>query len=391
MSLDKRLGMRFLPYGANYLSWADMTELQEAIERGVLFRYQTESESSASRLERLASRRLGAQHALAVHNCTEALRLALISTAPAVGDLVYIPAVTFVAVAGAVLSSGLIPVLVDVDESLSLDLALLPADAQRVIVAHMEGTAASLPASVPFVVEDAAQAMGARFPDGTCVGTRGYVGAYSFHHNKVLTSGEGGLLVTNDEQVWSLMRCYHDHGSARVPGRYPTWPADAFYGENFVTSEEVAAIQIQQFRHLDEVVTGLNRHYAITLDELPHRADVRVLPRQEGEVKISIRFEMDSRELRDRAVTALTAQGVPNWTLNKYFLPEHPVLTGRRSIYADGFPWNLAPEDTMLSRDDFSTTRQRLDRVLCLPLSPELGGEDQALAAKTVRRVLEWV
>src|SRR5437763_3030937 len=106
MSLDKRLGMRFLPYGANYLDWADMTELRDAIDHGVLFRYQTESESTASQLERVVSRRLGARHALAVHNCTEALRLALISTRPRVGDLVFIPAVTFVAVAGAVLSSG---------------------------------------------------------------------------------------------------------------------------------------------------------------------------------------------------------------------------------------------------------------------------------------------
>jgi dTDP-4-amino-4,6-dideoxygalactose transaminase len=391
MSLDKRLGMRFLPYGANYLDWQDMTELREAIERGVLFRYQTESESTASRLERLVGQRLGARYALAVHNCTEALRLALVSTTPAVGDLVYIPAVTFVAVAGAVLSNGLIPVLVDIDESLSLDAGLLPAGAQRVIVAHMEGSVASVPASVPFVIEDAAQALGARFADGTYVGTRGYVGAFSFHHNKVLTSGEGGLLVTNDERVWSLMRCYHDHGSARVPGEYPTWNAGAFYGENFVTSEEVAAIQMQQFRHLDEVTTGLDRHYAIALGELPRRDGMRVLHRPECDVKISIRFEMDSAELRDRAVAALTEHGVPNWTLDKYFLPAHPVLTGRRSIYADGFPWNMAPHDTMLSRDGFRATRERLRRIVCLPCSPELDSEDQALAAKTVRRLLESV
>ncbi|MGH3717724.1 MAG: DegT/DnrJ/EryC1/StrS family aminotransferase [Pseudonocardiaceae bacterium] len=389
MSLHKRLGMRFLPYGANYLDWADMTELRDAIDHGVLFRYQTESESVASRLESAAGRRLGAKHTLAVHNCTEALRLALISTRPRLGDLVFIPAVTFVAVAGAVLSSGLIPVLVDVDESLNLDAGLLPTDARRVIVAHMEGTVAAIPQAVPYVIEDSAQAMGSRFPDGSGVGTRGYAGAFSFHHNKVLTSGEGGLLTTNDEEVWALMRCYHDHGSARIPGQYPTWNANAFYGENFVTSEQVAAVQLQQFRHLDEVIAGLARHYAIALEEQPDRVGLRVLPRGEGDVKISIRFELESAELRDRAVAALTEQGVPNWTLNKYFLPEHPVLTGRRSLYADGFPWNLAPVQTALSRDGFHSTRNRLDRILCLPLSPELDEQGQALAAKIVRRALE--
>lgn len=80
MTLEKRLGQRFLPYGANYLDWSDMSELRHAIEQGVLFRYQTETESMADRLERRVTEQLGAEHALAVHNCTEALRLALVST-----------------------------------------------------------------------------------------------------------------------------------------------------------------------------------------------------------------------------------------------------------------------------------------------------------------------
>ncbi|MCF3145041.1 DegT/DnrJ/EryC1/StrS family aminotransferase [Streptomyces platensis] len=390
MTLQKRQGQRFLPYGANYLNWSDMHELQQVIEQSVLFRYQTESESMASRLERTVGERLGTEHVLAVHNCTEALRLALVSTRPAVGDVVYIPAVTFIAVAGAVLSTGLIPVPVDVDETLALDTSLLPADARRVIVAHMEGAVAPLPTTVPYVIEDAAQALGARFPDGGRVGTRGYAGAFSFHHNKVLTSGEGGLLVTNDRAAWEEMRCYHDHGSARQPGRYPTWNEDAYYGENLVTSEEVAAIQLQQFRHLDEVLAGLERHYRIATQELPDRADITLLPRSPGDVKISLRLRLDNRELRDTAVERLTEQGIANWTLGKYFLPEHPVLAGRRSLYADGFPWNLADAvPRALTRDGFARTRSLLDRTLCVPLSPELSEQEQATAAKLLRRTLE--
>ncbi|MEU7164423.1 DegT/DnrJ/EryC1/StrS family aminotransferase [Streptomyces morookaense] len=393
MSLDKRLGQRFLPYGANYLDWSDMHELREAVGHGVLFRYQTESESIASRLERRVSQRLGAAHVLAVHNCTEALRLALISTRPRTGALVHIPAVTFVAVAGAVLSSGLVPVLVDVDDSLSLDATLLPQDAERVIVAHMEGTVAPLPEGVPYVVEDCAQALGGRFPDGRHAGTAGYAGTFSFHHNKVLTSGEGGLIVTGDPDAWATMRCYHDHGSARVPGRYPTWNADAHYGENFVTSEGVAAIQFQQFRHLDELLAGLERMHALAMDELPDRSGLEVLPRAPGDVKISLRFRCESRELRDTAVATLTERGIANWTLDKYFLPAHPVLAGRRSLYADGFPWSLAPagRPLALSRDGFARTRDLLDRTLCVPLSPELPEQEQVLAVKAVRQALEAV
>ncbi|GAA0420765.1 DegT/DnrJ/EryC1/StrS family aminotransferase [Streptomyces luteireticuli] len=393
MTLDKRLGQRFLPYGANYLDWSDMTELEEVIGHRVLFRYQTEGESMASRLERRVAERLGAGHALAVHNATEALRLALISTRPRVGDLVYIPAVTFVAVAGAVLSSGLVPVLVDADESLSLDPTLLPADARRVVVAHMEGVVAPVPYGVPYVIEDCAQALGARLPDGRHAGTAGWAGVFSFHHNKVLTSGEGGLLVTGDAGAWATMRRYHDHGSARVPGRYPTWDEDAHFGENMVTSEEVAAIQCQQFRHLDELLAGLERMYAVALDGLPSRTDLALLPRSAGDVKVSLRFRWESRELRDAAVACLTARGIANWTLNKYLLTDHPVLTGRRSLYADGFPWNHAPGNRplALSRDGFARTRDLLDRTLCVPLSPELPEAEQVLAVKAVRQALEAV
>ncbi|MEU8567902.1 DegT/DnrJ/EryC1/StrS family aminotransferase [Streptomyces pathocidini] len=390
MTLDKRLGQRFLPYGANYLDWDDMSELRHAVEHGVLFRYQTETESVASRLERRVARELGAGHVLAVHNCTEALRLALVSTRPRVGDVVYIPAVTFVAVAGAVLSTGLVPVPVDVDDTFSLDASLLPEDAQRVIVAHMEGTVAPLPEGVPYVIEDAAQALGARFPDGRRAGTRGYAGTFSFHHNKVLTSGEGGLLVTQDPRAWAVMRCYHDHGSARQPGRYPTWDEDAYYGENLVTSEEVAAVQLQQFRHLEEILAGLERHYAIAVRELPDRPDVELMARSAGDAKTSIRFRLESRELRDAAVARLTERSIANWTLGKYLLPEHPVLKGRRSLYADGFPWNLgADQPRGISRDGFARTRDLLDRTLCLPLSPELPEADQVVAVKAVRQALE--
>ncbi|MFE6133633.1 DegT/DnrJ/EryC1/StrS family aminotransferase, partial [Streptomyces sp. NPDC056437] len=142
--------LRKLPYGANYLEWDEMPELRHAINDKSLFRYISSGASVSSRLEQLVQERLGAAKALAVHNGTEALRLALKGTRPSAGDPVYIPAVTFVAVAGAVLSCGLVPVPVDVDERFALDATLLPGDAQRVIVAHMEGMVGPLPQNVPY-------------------------------------------------------------------------------------------------------------------------------------------------------------------------------------------------------------------------------------------------
>lgn len=384
--------LRKLPYGANYLEWDEMPELRHAINDKSLFRYISSGASVSSRLEQLVQERLGAAKALAVHNGTEALRLALKGTRPSAGDPVYIPAVTFVAVAGAVLSCGLVPVPVDVDERFALDATLLPGDAQRVIVAHMEGMVGPLPQNVPYLIEDTAQAMGGRHADGRHAGTVGYAGTFSFHHAKVLTSGEGGLVVVRDPDDWELLRSYHDHGSDREHGKYPAWREGAFYGENFCANEAVAAVQLQQFRHLDGILASLERHHRMLSEELPDRPDIRQVTRTDGDVKVSVRIELESDELRDRALSELTDRGLPCWTLDKYFLPEHPVVRDRVSVYADGFPWNLddgSERYRPVSRDDFRTTRQLLGRTLCLPLAPELDETGQAQTAKEVAATLD--
>jgi dTDP-4-amino-4,6-dideoxygalactose transaminase len=385
-----RLGseMRRLPYGANYLDWSDMTELEEAFENQVLFRYQAPDPSMASRLERTVCDRFGARHALAVTSCTQGLRLSLMSTRPRPGDLVYIPAVTFVAVAGAVLSCGLIPVLTAVDENFHLDPASLPEDAERVIIAHMEGFVGGLPTGPRYVIEDCAQAFGGRSPAGRYVGTEGWSGAFSFHHNKVLTTGEGGIITTPDPVAWERMRMYHDHGCERVQGEYPRWSDEAYFGENCVAPEAVAAIGLQQMRHLDEILEGLGRAYDLTVEQLiGARPELCLQTRKAGDVPISVRVDCTEPELRDRAVERLRNRGLPYWTLDRYFLPDHPVLTKRRSLYADGFPWNLSPPSPSLS--EAGPLRERLSRILCLPLAPELTESEQLDQANDVRAVLE--
>ncbi|KPK56334.1 MAG: aminotransferase, partial [Thiotrichales bacterium SG8_50] len=333
--------LRPLPYGANYLDWHDMHELRAAIESRVLFRYQTPEMSQASKLEDLAKGLFGVRHALALQNCTQGLRVALVATQPSVGDVVYVPAVTFVAVVGAVLSCGLIPVLLDVDDHFRFDFSRLPADAERAIVAHMEGAVNPIRAGCKYVIEDAAQALGAHHQDGRMVGACGYAGVFSFHHNKVLTSGEGGLLITNSDRCYELSRAYHDHGATRVHGAYPTWKAETFFGENLVASEATAAIQLQQFRWLDDILAGLERGYAVMRELVPERGFFSVIDRGPGDVKVSLRVLFESTEHRQRAMDGLRQRQLPHWTLDKYFLPDHPVFRDRQSIYSDGFPWNL--------------------------------------------------
>lgn len=87
----------------------------------------------------------------------------------------------------------------------------------------------------------------------------------------------------------------------------------------------------------------------------------------------------------------LEERGLPCWSLDKYLLPEHPVVAGRASLYADGFPWNLADGDDRyapLSRDGFAATRDGLSRTLCVPLTPELDEAEQILLSKEIAAVI---
>lgn len=372
--------MRTLPFGANFLDVDEMPELVGAIANKTLFRFLTPGESAADKFEKLAAAMLGTTHALGVRSGTEALRLALIASAPRVGDEVHIPCVTFVAVAGAVLSCGLVPVLADVDDRFNLDLDALPADAERVILAHMDGMVGPVPQRPRFVIEDCCQCFGASHPDGRSAGARGYAGIFSFNHQKILTSGEGGLLITSDSARFLLMRRYHDHGARREHGQYPRWEAGDFYGENFVTSETVAAVQLQQLRRLKDVQDGLERGYAAMLSALraanTNAFPFEVVPRRSGDSKNTLRLRCESTAVRDRLADRLSKAGLSYWTLDRYNLASHPVLRDRRSIYADGFPWNLQRKPQDLTR--FESLADQLGRVICLPIPPELDGLEQA-------------
>lgn len=379
-----------VPHGASHLDISEMHELVDVIASQTLFRFIDPEGGCASKLEEVASHDFDVKYALATVNCTQALRLALLSTRPCIGDKVYIPAVTFVATAGAVLSCGLIPVLAPVDERFLLDWKKLPADAERVIVVHLDGNVADcpeeLPPSVRFVIEDCAQAMGGHHADGTPFGGRTHAAAFSFQHNKVLSSGEGGLLLSRSKEAWQIMRDYHDHGSKRKQGEYPSFDDTCSFGENLVINEQTAAIQLQQLRHLEDVTSYLSESHdlleaTIQSEVLPVSDAFRIVPRGPHEVKLSLRLECPTEGLRDRVVANLTAADLGAWTMERYYLPRHPVIKNRASVYCDGFPWSLAPEYS-IDETRLNGTLDRLKRTINLQIAPRLSQDERAEQAK---------
>jgi dTDP-4-amino-4,6-dideoxygalactose transaminase len=185
-------------------------EIDRLLASGDLFRYTAPAEAPVPRLEAEFAALMGSRYALAVSSCSAALFLALKALDLPRGARVLIPAFTFAAVPSSVLHAECTPVLVEVDDSLRIDMADFRArlpGAGAVMISHMRGhtsdmdaiMAATEAAGVP-VIEDAAHSLGTRW-GGRRIGTIGAIGCFSFQSYKLVNAGEGGMLITDDADI----------------------------------------------------------------------------------------------------------------------------------------------------------------------------------------------
>lgn len=220
--------------------------------------------------ERELAQLTGAKHALLVSGGgTAALTCALIGQGIGPGDEVIVPAYTFMATASAVLMAGAIPVLADVDESLGLD----PVDFERriskhtkaVMPVHILGRPADMDRIMEIakrrgvkVIEDACQMDGGSYK-GRRVASIGDAGAFSFNDFKIISCGEGGAMLTNDDLAYERASIFHDSGAAFRPYA-KDFTIPVFLGQQFRASEVMGAILRGQLRRLEGILRDLRRN-----------------------------------------------------------------------------------------------------------------------------------
>jgi dTDP-4-amino-4,6-dideoxygalactose transaminase len=213
---------------------------------------------------------LGIGHAVAVSSCTTALHLALVVAGIGPGDEVVVPSLSFIATANAVRYVGAVPVFADVDEATqnltpaTVEPCLTPRT-RAVILVDQAGVPADLDAMQALcqrrgitVVEDAACAVGSVYRRQP-VGARASLAAFSFHPRKLLTTGEGGMLVTPDSDVAARMRRLREHGmdlsaAARHTSRQPVIEHYVEVGFNFRMTDIQAAVGLVQLGKLDQLI-----------------------------------------------------------------------------------------------------------------------------------------
>jgi 8-amino-3,8-dideoxy-alpha-D-manno-octulosonate transaminase len=268
--------------------------------------------------EREFAAHMGAKHALCVNAGSSALICGLIGAGVGPGDEVIVPAYTWNASANAVIASHAVPVLAEVDESLTLD----PEDVKRKLTArtkailpvHMRGAPADMGALSALasehglaVIEDVCQAAGATYR-GSRLGTFGDAGAFSLQFNKIITTGEGGVMITNRDDLLELAIDVHDcAGRARRGAGLPQ-----FAGWNFRASEIQGAVARVQLTRLDGLLERMRANQA-ALAERVARLPGLTLRRpndDRGDAGICLIAFTESSALAAEAVVALRAEGV---------------------------------------------------------------------------------
>jgi len=244
-------------------------EIQDVLDTGVLFRYEFSEQRKGiykvREFEKKFAGYCGTGYAQAVTSGTAALKVALTALGVGPGDEVITQGFTFVATWEAILEVGAIPVFTEVDETLNMD----PADLQKkitsktacIIPVHMLGSQADIEAIVKIagennipVLEDTAQAAGGHLR-GKRLGTFGKCGTFSFDAVKTMTTGEGGMIITNDEELWRTMSEYQDHGhDHKVNPGARGGEGRRFIGFNFRMMELQGAIGLAQLAKLDGMI-----------------------------------------------------------------------------------------------------------------------------------------
>jgi dTDP-4-amino-4,6-dideoxygalactose transaminase len=386
-------------------------QVLEVLEAKYLFRYYGPEghPSKVKQLEEDYARYLGTKHCLALNSCTSALITGLIAAGVEPGDEVIVPAYTFFASCAAVVAAKAIPIVAEVDKSLTMD----PVDMERkiskrtkaILPVHMRGIPAKMDQIMTVakkhdlkVIEDVAQSNGGSFR-GTKLGSFGEIGAFSLQYHKIITSGEGGILATDDDLLYTRAQAYHDVAACWRQDRFapPEFAGEIFFGVNFRMSELTGAVALAQFGKLDAIVGRMKKNKKQIMDgikDLPH-LDFREITDSEGEVAVCLIFFLPESGAVQEFVTALNAegieaggvynQGVPDWHVYHHW----KMLMDKMMPTQKGCPFNcpLCEPTPEYAEDDCPQTKEWLSRSVHLDIPPQLSGEDCAQIAEGIRKV----
>lgn len=324
--------------GAYWFGKEEIEAVMEVMRSGYLFRYGAESNPKflhkVSDLEKKFADYCGTDYALATSSGTSSLIAAVMALGLKPGDEIIVPAYTFVASYSSVIFPGIIPVLAEIDESLTIDpddiVNRISSRTKAIMPVHMLGNPCNMERIMAIakkynllVLEDCCQAMGASYK-GKKVGTFGEMGAFSLNIFKTINSGDGGLLVTSDQMLYETAFGVHDQGHKPMRLGVEVGTRNVL-GLNFRMNEITAAVGLAQLFKVDKIIATL-RHKKNKLRELISEAkgfNFRTLNDPEGECATICTIIFDSKEQAAKVSMLLKSKTVDQSGWHVYANMEH--------------------------------------------------------------------
>jgi dTDP-4-amino-4,6-dideoxygalactose transaminase len=256
--------------GSQWIGQEEVKEVMDVLESGYLFRYGSLDDPAYKHkvytFEKEFAEYCGVRHALAVSSGSGALIISLKALGIEAGDEVIVPAYTFIASFSSIVFAGGVPVLAEINESLNID----PDDIEpritrktkAIMPVHMLGNACAMDAIMTIankhgfqVLEDVCQANGGSF-QGRKLGTLGKMGTFSLNIFKTVTAGDGGIVITDDTDLYKLAFGYHDQGHSPLRAGVEVGQRSVL-GMNFRMNELTGAVALAQLRKMDRIISVL--------------------------------------------------------------------------------------------------------------------------------------
>lgn len=346
-----------------------------------------EKTTSVRNLELSAQKVFNIPHAIAVNSGTSALLTALAALDIGPGDEVIVPGYTFIASIGSIVYSGATPVLAEVDRSLTLDPhdveTRITGQTRAIMAVHMLGAPCDMDALTAIanrhhlaIIEDTAQACGASY-HGRSLGTIGDIGAFSLNPFKVITSGEGGLVVTSEEDLYRRAYAFQDQGWSPLRADRDDTDGHVMFGLNLRMAELAAAVGVAQLDKLKTVLTEVRSAKYRLAELITERPGLsrRTLHDSEGECATLLVYQLDDVEAARDLAAALGGKTMIE--SGRHYYGNMPQLAGVRD--ASSTPFMRTPRDS--TPDYRAGSLPQTDDILARSVALSVGVSDSYLGA----------
>lgn len=379
----------------------EIEALKALFAKKKLFRYQPSGLSECEIFEKKFSNYCGTKHSLLLTSGTNSLFLSLLVSGLQPGDEVLIPSYTFVATAAAVVMAGGIPVIVNVDENLSMDFK----DAQQkitkktkaLILVHMDGLAGNIAEAESLCklhhltfIEDVAQAIGGSFEEKK-LGSFGHFGCFSLNENKHISCGEGGILTTSNDEFFNTAFMLHDTPVQFSPSKKEMLlqQVQPYIGHSMRVSEIQGTIMQVQLGRLDHLLNELRERKKILVDSLKNVLKIKIPLgySANGDCGSSLHIQLEDfdqslivlKKLREAHISFIPVTARPahaSWKWSHLFSEQANIQSGRNQFLNSDFRRTYTNSDCFSSIEILSRTiKLDLDIQLTLSQTKELADQ----------------